>query len=112
MSILMRHMMNKGGAQQVLPPLTGVIEGLPGLLEFLTITNYPDGSVRQRSTIGVFVEDGLVKVCLNDRDTSRTLWRSGQSLEDCLLSLEVALQEPGTDWRQSSTGKAPARGRK
>jgi len=112
MSILSKHVTRAGGPPVDTLPLAGIVEQLPGVLEFLTADTYPDGQIRKRSTLMVFVEDGTLKACLNDRDAERTLWRSGQSLEDVLLAIEVALVEPGTDWRRSSSGNQKPRTKK
>lgn len=105
MSVLQRHMGARGGRREAPANFGGVLPQLPGLMEFLTVDSYPDGEVRQRSTLLVFVEEGVVKVCLNDRAEERSLWRSAASMEDCLLELETALQSEGTDWRKSGKGK-------
>lgn len=76
-------------------------EQMPALLEFLTLTVYPDGSVREPSSLIVLIEGGRFKVCLNDRGEGRTLWRTGDTLEDALLSLEEPLQLGEADWRTS-----------
>jgi hypothetical protein len=84
--------------------VAGSLAALPGVLEYLSSSKYPDGSARERSTLLVLIEHGVVKVCLSDRDQSQSLWRSGESLEDCLLSLEEALTGTHADWRTSSGG--------
>ena len=87
---------------------TGLMTSLPAVFEFLSSDRYPDGSPRERSTMTVFVEDGVVKVCLSDRDQARTLWRSARTLEDVLLALELSLQDASADWRRA--GGAPRKG--
>lgn len=87
-------------------PLGGVFGVTPAVMEYLTAASYPDGSPRERSTISVFVEDGVVKACLSDRDQARTLWRSGPSVEDALMALETAIADGSADWRRSGGGKA------
>lgn len=104
MGVLQKHLAVKEKSGDLPPPLTGVMEGLPGIVEFMSITAYGDGQVRRTATLLVFLEDGQLKVCLNDRDAERSLWRSGTSLEDALLSVEIALQGDGCDWRKSQSG--------
>jgi len=87
---------------------SGMLATLPAVFEYLASGLYPDGSSRERSTMTVFCEEGVVKVCLSDRDQGRTLWRSGRTLEDVLLALEVALQDSSADWRRA--GNAPRKG--
>jgi len=90
----------------------GVLANLPAVFEYLSGDRYPDGTPRERSTMTTFVEEGCVKVCMSDRDQARTLWRSGKSLEDVLLALEVALQDGSADWRRAGVGKGKGPGKK
>lgn len=75
-------------------------EGYPCMVRYLTETTYSDGSVRQASTLALFVEGSLCKVSLNDKDSCASLYRTGPSFKDALDSIEEAL-EGGTsaDWR-------------
>jgi hypothetical protein len=72
----------------------------PGIWEHLAMTRYPDGSPRVLSTVTLFVDAGLVKACLNDRDQGLTAWASGVSLRAVLLALEAGLCNDTLDWRQ------------
>jgi len=81
---------------------TGVLVECPALVEYLSAEKYPDGATRERSVISVFIEDGRVKVCLNDRDAGRTLWRSGDGVEDCLILLETGIVDGTADWRRAA----------
>lgn len=86
-------------------PGKGILEmqaDYPALAEYLVLEVFPDGTSRERSTLVVFVEDGLIKVCLSDRHYDRTLWASCETFEDCFASLDAALRGPGADWRRSS----------
>jgi len=96
------------GTPAPLSALTGVLGVTPAVVEYLTAVSYPDQSPRERSTISVFLEDGVVKACLSDRDQARTLWRSGPSVEDALMALETAVVDGTADWRRSGGGKATA----
>jgi hypothetical protein len=73
--------------------------GNPVLWEYLTADQYDDGSRRTPSSLLVFVESGVVKVCLNDREVDRTLWASGGSLEDALAALDLKAGDGSADWR-------------
>jgi len=77
----------------------------PALYEYLTSTTYPDGSKRETSTILVFVDDGQLKVCLNDRETSLMLWSSGESFEESLLVMDELLRSDNPPWRESKSKK-------
>lgn len=87
------------------------IEGLfPTLWEYLSADAWPDGSERETSTVTMFVEQGMVKVCLSDRANDRSAWSSGETLEEAVLSLEGALAADRTDWRKrpsSARGSRP-----
>lgn len=112
MSFLSKLDSSSKGSPAPLSALTGVLSITPGVVEYLTAVSYPDGSSRERSTISVFLEDGVVKACLSDRDQARTLWRSGPSVEDALMALEAAVVDGTADWRRSGAGKASVPKRK
>lgn len=101
-----------GGGGAVPGRLTGVLVDSPAVAEYLTATNYPDGTPRERAVMSVFIEDGRVKVCLNDRDAGRTLWRSGDGVEDCIALLDLAIVDGTADWRRAAGGRPSAKGRK
>ncbi len=75
--------------------------GHPVLWEHLTATSYEDGGNRQPSSLLLFVEDGKCKLCLNDRDASRTGWITGATVEEALIAMELALGAGRMDWRAS-----------
>lgn len=77
----------------------------PACWEYLTVRVFR-GQARTTATLLFFREDGQWKCCLCDRDTDRVLFRSGDSLEATLESLEGALASPRADWRPS---KRPSR---
>lgn len=81
------------------------------LWEYLSATEYDDGTERKTSTVTLFVEDGAVKVCLNDRDGSRVMWVSGPSVVDVLKALEALLRAGEGDWRAQKPFK-PGKGQK
>lgn len=72
---------------------------LPAFVEFMCETDDGEGNSRQTATLLVFTEDGMWKVCLNDRESQQTLWASGGSLETALGALEVMLEAPNAPWR-------------
>lgn len=71
----------------------------PALGEYLTQCKYGDGSRRQTSTLLLFVEDGLLKACLHDRDLQRSLFVSGEDLDALLDRLESSLTSGTAEWR-------------
>lgn len=78
----------------------------PTLVEYLTATVYPDGSVRVPSALVVVADSSGWRGCLSDKDNQRCLWKVADTLEGLLLALEeaAASDDPGA-WRQSSEGK-------
>ena len=73
----------------------------PTLLAYLQEDAWPDGQVRQRSTMVCFVEDGMVKGCLSDKDTQMTLWASSRTFWGLVEALEARLTEDVPEWRKS-----------
>lgn len=94
-----------GGGGRSAAPLGGWLKELtPTLLEYLSETQYDDGSPRQTATLTVFVETGVVKLCLNDRDLGRTAWVTSDSLENAIAAMEGRLADGSADWRSTSGG--------
>lgn len=75
--------------------------GHPTLMSYLNDVVYETGERRRTSTLTIFCEGGRMKLCLSDRDTNRTAWATGESLEDALASLELQLESGRADWRES-----------
>lgn len=71
----------------------------PALAEYVFMTTYPDGSVRLPATLMLMPSMALWTVCLNDRDTARSLWATGESLKDCFGSLDEMLRGEYIPWR-------------
>lgn len=76
----------------------------PTLWGYLAEAEWDDGKARKTSTLTVFIEDGTVKLCLNDRDLGRTAWVTGHSLEDAIDGLELRLCDDSAEWRRSYGG--------
>lgn len=76
---------------------------LPALTEYLTAGTWEDGTTRETSTLLVFWQDGIYKVCLNDRASEKTLWASGGSILDALDALEAMLATGQGEWRESAS---------
>jgi hypothetical protein len=75
------------------------LEGFPTVWEYLTATTFDDGSARETATVSVFVEEGLVKVALNDRAERRSAYVTGSDLRAALKALEGILGAGEVDWR-------------
>jgi hypothetical protein len=71
----------------------------PYLTEHLCNEKYDDGSKRQRSSVTLFCEDGSVKLSLNDRTESRSLYVSSDTLQGALALLESACCADAPPWR-------------
>lgn len=81
----------------------------PLVLEMLAETKYEDGGARQTSTLLVFVEGGMVKGCLNDRDQGQTAWAASPTLEGVLASFEARLAKGDVEWRPSGGNRPSGR---
>jgi len=88
-----------GGGGEATPGSFGVKH--PRLWEMLTETKYEDGSPRKTATITFFIDEGCVKVCLNDRDQSLAAFCSGDTLDAALRALEAGLEAESLEWRRS-----------
>jgi hypothetical protein len=77
----------------------------PCLVEYLTMTSYPDGAARQVASLIVVADSSSWRGCVSDKDNDRTLWRSSATLEGLLLELEQALAaDDPASWRQAGGG--------
>lgn len=75
----------------------------PTLAEFLESTTFGDGSPRIVPTLTLFLEQGVLKACLNDREEGMIAFISAGSLTGLLEALEEALILDTLDWRPSVT---------
>jgi len=82
-------------------------QACPALHEFLTLCQLPDGTARTPSTLLVFVDGGLWKACLHERDAGLNLWATGESLAQLWEELEARLTAPVVDWRASGRTPVP-----
>lgn len=71
----------------------------PLLTAYLEDDTWDDGATRETSTLLVFVENGVLKGCFNDRAMSRSVFVSSGSLAGLLEALECGLQDNSLDWR-------------
>jgi hypothetical protein len=89
-------------------PLTGIWKKLPLLNEFFREGAYEDGAKRARPTLLLFIEDGMWKARLLDRDNDEAAWLSANTLIELLERFEGGLGMEGLEWRKAP----PARGQK
>jgi len=95
-----------------IPEVGKILKGYPTLWEFLTLTEWEEDVPRERGTLLFFVEDGLMKGCLNDKDSGYIAFLSGGSLEDLLEGLEAGLAEESLEWRMSRAAKGATKKKK
>lgn len=72
----------------------------PAIWEYMTKTEYGDGSERVVSTVSMFVGQEGCTVVLQDRDVKRSLWACGPTWEQAFKVLEQQLQKGSkAPWR-------------
>lgn len=87
------------------PPPGGELFSLaPLTLSYLSDCTWEDGTERELGTMTLFVKDGRWRICLNDRALDRVAYLTGDTPEDCVLSLEEQLAADRVDWRRSEGG--------
>lgn len=99
---------SKNGAAQIIGSAAEIDEwcvSYPGVWEHLSETSWESGAPRVTSTITVFVEEGLVKICLRDRALFKTAWVSGRSILKALGALETGLEAGSLEWRKDRATK-------
>lgn len=84
----------------------------PTITEMLYATRYEDNTVRTTSTLLVFCDNGVLRICLNDRDNVRSAFFTGVTFEGALLSAENALAAGLVEWKSkagygNTNGKVP-----
>lgn len=71
----------------------------PTTHEFLCLERWPDGSSRRTGTLLLFVDQGMLKACVTDRDGGLVAFVSGNTLPGLLDALERGLSADTLDWR-------------
>jgi len=74
----------------------------PTLTEMLYATSYEDKSPRTTSTLLIFCDNGVLRVCLNDRDNNRSAFLTGETVEGTLLALEDQLATQTVEWKMKA----------
>lgn len=72
------------------------------LWEFISATEFEDGSKRQTPSLTIFQDQGLLKACLNDKEQGLVAFCSGTSLTALLEALDEGLAQDSLDWRKAS----------
>jgi len=74
----------------------------PSLSDFLWSDRWPDdNSPRRLGTLTVFVEGGLWKACLNDRDQGMVAFGTSDTFLNLLQLLDDGLEQDRLDWRKA-----------
>lgn len=87
----------------------GFQKEFPLLWEHLVTNCYDDGSSRKTSTLLIFIEGTVLRMCLNDRDNNRSSFTTSETFADCLTELEARLAKKTMEWkRKQSYGSSGA----
>jgi hypothetical protein len=71
----------------------------PTLYDYLTQVQWPDNTPRQTGSVLIFVDGGMVKGMLRDREMGVCCWVASDTLSNLFAVLEAAVRDPKTDWR-------------
>jgi hypothetical protein len=107
MSVLRERDLSSSGSSRSCVDMQAEIAGaFPGVLEMLAAPFDTKGKPREGSTLLIFVEDGLVKVCITDRHQDLTGWVTAKTMQEALDRLENGLQDDRIEWRVRKAWKA------
>lgn len=76
----------------------GFGEEYPGIWEFVARQVYK-GNPRATGKVVLFVDGGKATLCLIDRGTGQVSFYTAESVAECLVGAEKALQAGTLDWR-------------
>lgn len=86
------------------PPAQGADAQVSSLWEFLTAWKCDGGETRLTGSITIFCEDGSLKVCFNDRDSSSLAFRTLPDLSSAFKVCSELLKDGRLDWRHARQG--------
>lgn len=98
-------MLTKDAARRVVGAAGGVVADdefstlYPTLYAHLTQTAWPDGTVRETSSLSLFTDGPAAKCVLKDRSLGVCLWATCPTFTGLLGVLEALLCDPGAEWR-------------
>ena len=72
----------------------------PCLASWLGETSWDDNTSRETGTMLFFIQDGVLKVCLNDRALNRSVFLSAPSLMCLIDACEAGLECDNLEWRK------------
>lgn len=99
MAIAKRERAEPGASRAASAEDAALAKKHPHLHEYMTSTRYEDGAARQTSSVLIFVQDGLWKAMLKDRDANETLWATGDTMAAAVASLDAMLGSGKGEWR-------------
>lgn len=73
----------------------------PATWEYLSLDTHKDGTSRHTSSLTIFVDEGVLKCCLSDKDVGEVAFWSADTWEELLAGLEEDLSSGQGDWRSS-----------
>jgi hypothetical protein len=84
----------------------GLLSQLPELWDFLSRSEYGDGSKRSLGGMSLKLASGGLQVTLTDPTSASYCCLTGATLDDVFLALEIGLKESSLTWRSSSYAKS------
>lgn len=90
------------GDQKPALEFCALMKQYPALVEFLTLDVWDAQNVRETGTVLACFNGDRWTMWLNDRDSGRSAWISGDTLTDLLDSAEDGLRSSSIEWRGAS----------
>lgn len=95
---------SKNGTKELaLTPLDAAAfgEAFPALFEFMSLARWESGKARILGSLTLFMEQGLVKCCVSDKDARLMAFVGASGLVEVLEEVEKQLAEGCVSWRQA-----------
>lgn len=105
------QVVSSGKSNSFLEPCK-TMQQLPSLWSFLTQAEWEDGSSRQTGTLTLMVQDGMAKICVNDRDSESSCFVSGSSFTTLFKVVDTALAEGKLEFRLNPWARRKPRGKR
>lgn len=71
----------------------------PSIAAYLSDPVWDDGTPRELSTLSISVDDGQIRLALNDKDGRQSAYTNALSVKDAFKALEQALAKDLITWR-------------
>lgn len=71
----------------------------PNIHEYISCDKWDDGKFRKTSTLLFFVDEGCMKLCLNDRALEKQAFISARTFTEALTLLDEGLEQDNIVWR-------------